>query len=170
MIKEIKKLNTMNLRTLLTKIFLVIYLILLLPHFFEMPLSVKTVSILILGLLFAIRAHQSRHKILTSTFLVLHMVLELPHMIEHVGHAGLGVILGHGLHIIFDLVFLYTLTKSVRYFIFFLFIILILGTTVNSLSIEMMSETRPFVLGGVLGCIAMHLIFQKLYEKTSYPR
>lgn len=160
----------MNLRTLLTKIFLVIYLILLLPHLLEIPLAITTVAILVSGLLFAVIAHQSRYTILATLFLVLHMVLELPHMIEHVGHAGLGAVFGHGLHIIFDLVFLYTLTKSVRYFIFFVFIILIIGTTVNSLSIEIMSETRPFVLGGVLGCIVTHLLFQKLHEKTSYSR
>lgn len=170
MFKEIKKNNIMNLQTLLTKIFLVIYLVLLLPHIFEIPFAITTIAILVSGLLFAIIAHQSKYTILATLFLVLHMVLELPHIIEHVGHAGLGVILGHGLHIIFDLVFLYTLTTSVRYFIFFVFIILIIGTTMNSLSIEIMSETRPFVLGGVLGCIAMHLIFQKLHEKTSYSR
>ena len=90
----------MKIQTLFTKIFLVIYLILLLPHIFEMPLSITTVVILMSGLLFAIIAHQSKYKMLATLFLVLHMVLELPHMIEHAGHDGISMILGHG-HILF---------------------------------------------------------------------
>lgn len=157
----------MNIRILFTKTFLAIYLVLLLPHILELHPSTFSIVILISGLLFAIIAHQSKHKTLAILFLVLHMILELPHMIEHAGHDGLGMILGHGLHIVFDLVLLYTLSKSLQYFISFLFAVLILGIALNFSSLEIMSETKPFVLGGVLGCVGTHLLFQKLHKKLA---
>jgi hypothetical protein len=159
-----KKIN-MNIRILFIKIFLSIYLVLLLPHIFEIPLSTITVGILISGLLFAVIAHQSKYKTLATLFIVLHMVLELPHMIEHIGHDGMGMVLGHGLHIIFDLVLLYTLSNSIKHFIFFVFVILLLIFTMNTFLLEVMKETKPFVLGGVLGCVGTHLLFKKLNKK-----
>ena len=152
----------MKIHRLFTKIFLIIYLLVfLLPHVLEIALSYITVGIFLSGVLFAVMAHQSKYKILATSFLVLHMVLELPHMIDHAGHDGLGMILGHGLHIVFDLVLLYTLSKSIRYFISFLVVVLALGITLSFISLGIMSETKPFVLGGVLGCVGAHLLFQQ---------
>jgi len=158
------KLSQMNIRKLLTKIFLGFYLILLLPHIFELPLSVISIFILVSGILFAIIAHRSKYAVLAMLFLILHMVLELPHMIEHAHHDGISMILGHGLHVIFDLVLLYTLSKSWKHFLGFVTIVLILGFGMEGL-VPVMSSTKPFVLGGVLGCVGTHFLFMNTKGK-----
>lgn len=158
----------MNMRILFTKIFLVIYLILLLPHLLEIPLSMITVAILVAGLLFAIVAHQSKHKILTILFLVIHMSLELPHMVEHIGHDEIYITLGHGLHAIFDLIFLYVLGSSIKKFYLSLLLILVLSFALNFISRSLILETKPFVMGGILGCIFIHLLFHKNIKKPAF--
>lgn len=155
----------MNVQKLCMKIFLGIYLFLLLPDIFEMSFSVTITIIFIFGFLFASIAHQSTYKMFATVFLVLHMVLELPHMIEHFGHDGLGVILGHGVHVIFDFILLYAFSRTIKYFIGFVIIIVSAGFLFSLMSVPFFTETKPFVLGGVLGCISMHLLGHKLFKK-----
>jgi hypothetical protein len=141
----------------------------LLPHIIEMPLSLVTILLVVSGLIFAIIAHQSRYTIVAKLFLVLHMILELPHMIEHIHiHIdGFGMILGHSLHGIFDIILLYNLSKSISSFVFFLMIIVILSLGMNTLLPYGIEETKPFVLGGVLGCIGIHFLSRKLHKKSA---
>jgi hypothetical protein len=148
----------MNIRNLLTKLFLGFYLVLLLPHILELSLSLISILILVSGILFAIIAHQSKYAVLATLLLILHMVLELPHMIEHAHHDGIGIIFVHGLHVIFDVVLLYTLSKSWKYFLVFILLVVILGFGMESF-VPVMSSTKPFVLGGVLGCVGTHFLF-----------
>lgn len=139
----------------------------LLPHILEIPFSFATFLILTSGLIFAIIAHQSRYSAIATLFLVLHMILELPHMIEHIHHDGFYMILGHGLHGIFDIILLYTLSKSVSRFVFFLMIIVILSLGMNALLPYEIEETKYFVLGGILGCVGIHFLSQKLHKKPA---
>ena len=156
----------MNIRNLLTKIFLGFYLILLFPHILELPLSILSILILVSGILFAVIAHQSKYAVLATVFLILHMVLELPHMIEHAQHDGISIVFGHGLHVIFDLILLYTLSKSWKYFLVFILLVVILGFGMESF-VPVMSSTKPFVLGGVLGCVGTHFLFQNFHKPAT---
>jgi hypothetical protein len=94
------------------------------------------------------------------------MVLELPHMIEHAHHDGVGMIFGHGLHVIFDVVLLYTLSKSWKHFFGFILLVVILGFCMESF-VPVMSSTKPFVLGGVLGCVGAHFLFQNFHKPAT---
>ena len=148
----------MNIQNIFIKIFLGFYLVLLLPHILELPLSLISILILVSGILFAIIAHQSKYAVLATLFLILHMVLELPHMIEHAHHDGISIVFGHGLHVTFDLILLYTLSKSWKHFLGFVTMVLILGFGMEGL-VPVMISTKPFVLGGVLGCVGTHFLF-----------
>lgn len=169
----------MNIQNLLIKIFFGFYLILLLPHILELPLSVFSILILVLGITFATLAHQSKYIIVATLFLVLHMGLELPHMIEHyvnttgvafgpIKHHDSGIIIGHGLHIIFDLILLFTLSKSRKYFLLFLCLVIIISFGIEAIiPIVDINNTKPFVLGGVLGCVGTHFLLSNPHKSTA---
>ncbi len=156
----------MNVRNLLTKVFLGSYFVLLLPHIFTLPPSVLSILILVSGVLFAIVAHTCKYTLLAKLFLMVHMVLELPHMIDHIHHDTLPIVFGHSVHVIFDLVLLYMLSQSWKYFLLFISIVLMVGASIHTL-LPVIESTRPFVLGGVLGCIGTHFLFHNFHKPAT---
>lgn len=147
-----------NLPTRAIKIFFIIYICLLLPHAYETFHDPLAISILLAGIGISILAHNNKYKLVAIIFLMLHMSLELPHMIEHHEYENIHIILLHGLHVIFDLILLYKLSKSYKFFIFFLGLIGLFGAIAATIKAPIQHEIEPFIIGGILGCIIIHLI------------
>jgi hypothetical protein len=150
---------------ILIKLFLIGCFISFLPKIYLLDPSLIIISVFALGVLCSYITHRiacnDKYGSLGAIFLVAHMTLELPHMIEHVHHDGIHALLGHDLHIILDLVLLYILSGSWKYYLLYLGIVIILGVSMGKY-IVIIPFIQPFVLGGIVGCVTSHLFTQKI--------
>jgi len=169
------------------KIFLVAYAILLVIHAVKLEWSLWAFVGLASGLLLAYFAH-SKKGFLTLLLLAVHMSIEWSHHFEFALRYTTGEFFIHGIHVIFDGVFLVSEWK--RHSKNALKAVLA-GVGIGVLSLfllgghahheeehaeEIVTEHEehshagfPFealVIGGILGCVATHLLEKKKEEKT----
>jgi hypothetical protein len=150
----------------LWKIFLALYLAVLLSHVFETGISWKLVPFLVLGFVVAIISHRTNH-VLSLLFLVAHM------SIESIEYASLGfafsftVLFWLLVHVAMDYTFLWGEVKrhfySVRYQMYssialgLVCIYFFVPKVAGALSETHASILELIVLGGVMGCVLSHL-------------
>lgn len=172
--------KTRNL-SVLNKIFLAVYALLILWHAFTnlTTISVQSLLLLILfsaGATLAWIAH-SEESTLGTAFFVFHVAVEGCALHEHGFHMGIKEKLFHGVHLVFDAVFGYQLLRSrlsKRWSIILVAIgILLIGLFIVSAQPPELNLETPFqqhsthshesdpwifiILGGAFGCVIAHL-------------
>lgn len=173
-----------------TRVFLVAYLFLLVYHIFLAGIpSLYVLSALFAGCVVALIAHQRAGR-LTIFFLVAHMAFEWYHHAKHGFVYGGSELLLHVIHVVFDGMFLvyqsYAISK--RYWWMFVTAVtgaLIVLTSIAYVPVQKMHSFAPHLmqmqshthvhtysffdmtlLGGILGCVLMHLF----REATMSPK
>lgn len=145
--------------------FLIIYLGFLVYH------AIHEISLLmVLGIVIALFSHAHRN-ILTLALFFSHMAIEWFEWGS--GQIVLLALLGNLLHAVMDFTFLYHeiivhLKKSPIsiFVVIFLVLIFIFSTAFFvEVSEEIIESIHPFVLGGVIGCVASHIYFHIKKEK-----
>ncbi len=140
-------------------IFLIVYLGFLIHH------AVHEISLwMFLGIVVALFAH-ARRNILTLLLLFSHMAIEWFEWGS--GQIVLLALLGNLLHAGMDFTFLHHeikvhLKKSpvlILSGVFFILIFIFSITSQVEVSGEILESIHPFVLGGVVGCVASHIYF-----------
>lgn len=139
------------------KIFFLLYGIVLLQHLLTQTYTALVISALFLGALFAWVSHKKHFGGWTPLFLLLHMSIEIRAHLGH--HHGPHELLGHGIHAIFDLILLWTLTGTIKKYITWIGGVLITIVLLQGVQLETIVPLEAidgFVLGGILGCIIYH--------------
>ena len=151
----------------LWKIFLAIYLSVLVFHVFEIGVSWSSALFLVLGFGVAIISHRTSH-VISLLFLVAHMTIESIEYSSLGFSFSLGLLFWTMVHISMDYVFLWGEVKkhfyNVRYQIFssialgLVCIYFFVPKVADALTQSHSSIIEFIVLGGVMGCVLSHLL------------